>query len=313
MIRTFITAYNFRRRINMSVDAPHGTDHEQAASTPPLTTPEPLSSQNNDPTISRRNLFRLGTGIAVLAAGLGGKLIFDAAQPKDSPVPSISADSTPGSTPSPEVSPTVPSKEEWLPKQGDYLSPENLARLKTPEEITKAFELHKGDFKTIEDFAQLDVYRWDRFFSAGIAEIAPYTDTSTVPPEAFANAMSERYTDPALRGMCTEEEVANPDSNRTSLRHSILLKFSASYGDPSYQPYTVAQEFLEVVSSSGSVEGGAFTVSYKYKLTDNFDRTGFPKYNPTLTPYNDTLIATARVVLEGNTWLIQKPLTIDKA
>ncbi len=97
----------------------------------------------------------LGIGIGIGAAGnnAGAK-----------PTPPTTAPETPGK---PGTSETAkPTVERWLPSQGDYLSAEVTAGMRS-EQITKLYTLKKGDFSTIEEFVLLDNYRNESWLNSG--------------------------------------------------------------------------------------------------------------------------------------------------
>lgn len=257
--------------------------------------------------IDRRTFLKdIVIGVTTVAA-LGG---LAACATDKAPMPPASAGQTGGESPSPSAHEST-NTGEWLPKQGDYLSPENLSKLETAQQITDAFTLHKGDFKTIEEFARLDTYREQQFYNAGTTneEWSPYGDPSKAQPEsAFADAETKRYTKPMLDGIYIQG-ITNNDISKT--RYAVLglidvsrqYAFSEAGKDEGATVYTLEQQFRDIVTTEGSIESGDFKVVYRLNRLDNLDETQLKVLNPDLVSNTIMLVKTVEMkLLSDGSW-----------
>ena len=214
--------------------------------------------------IDRRNFLK-DTVVALTTIAALGSL---AACTDKAPTPAATASQT-GETPNPSATDTA---EQWLPKKGDYLSPEQAAQLETAKDITAAFTFKDGDFATPEELAQLDAYREGAFFMAGNAEWDQFRDNNVI--DAFANYEKGRYTEPIVRAMYGDNMT---NDHLKNIRYGILQRIDGSKRfaegidgkKRGSVPYEIVAYFIKIAEITGSVKSGKITVTYRLGWKDN--------------------------------------------
>lgn len=247
--------------------------------------------------LTRRNMLRIGAGLAAAGALLeltGCAPNEKAPAPGTSPV--ASAPATPGASES-----TAPT-EKWLPAKGDYLSPEQLAKLQTPEEITEAFVIKAADATSPEQLAKLKIYRDQALINMGNdpSELERYSTATE-----FADAMADNYNQPALDGVYFDparpNQVAHSDSMVIDHRNAnIWAKRSAIYDGA---PYGVTKD-LDKLSFTGSIEGGAITLTITSTFNDNMPETGIMGKFPDEYRKQGVESMTSHLILLDGKWYI---------
>lgn len=246
---------------------------------------------------------RLATA-TISVFGACGVLLSSGCATQQTPTPQVSAGS-PVRSPSPTVV-----------ADASPLSPENLAKLKTTREITRAFEIRDGDFGSIEEFAQLYVKR-DRYMEMAGTTYSEWESTCTPSDlstkQDYIDAMVERYNQPMMDGIFSENAAHN---RNMELRAAVLDRYATSLWLSHYSEggkvlgaktaYSINQKYLGVLSSSGSVKAGKFSVALRMESEDNLPDTKMDVYWTTLDRLDDTYKQQLTVVREHDgTWKIE--------